>query len=213
MLKIILVRHGHSTSNASGTYTGQMDAPLSEIGFAQAAQLADHLCKTYQIDAIYSSDLCRAVETVRPTAERLGFDIHRERALRELDTGKWSGVPYAEVRERYPADFAAYGQSIDAPCTGGESIREASKRLLACFEKIAREYDGKTVLICSHALCSRLFSALAATGRVEDIFTHRPPENAAYSIYEYENGTLHTLLQNHTAHLDNATSTALPELV
>ena len=213
MLKLILVRHGHSTSNASGTYTGQMDAPLNEIGFLQAEQLADHLCKTYRIDAIFASDLSRAVETVRPTAERLGLEIHRKQGLRELDTGKWTGVPYAEVRERYAADFAAYGQSIDAPCTGGECIREGCQRLLSCFEKIAKEYDGKTVLVCSHALCSRLFSALAATGRVEDISSHRPPNNAAFSVYEYENGTVRALLQNYTAHLDNATSTALPGLV
>ena len=213
MLNIILVRHGHSTSNASGTYTGQMDAPLTEIGHAQAAQLADHLCKTQYIDAIYASDLSRAVDTVRPTATRLGLEIHREKGLRELDVGLWTGVPYAEVRERYAADFAAYTQGIESPCTGGECIRAASKRLLACFERIAREWDGKTVLVCSHALCSRLFSALAATGRVEDILTHRPPDNAAYSVYEYENGTVRAVLQNQTAHLDNATRTTLAGLV
>ena len=213
MLKLILVRHGHSTSNASGTYTGQLDAPLNEIGFAQAAQLADHLCNAYQIDAVYSSDLSRAVETVRPTAERLGLELHLDPALRELDTGKWTGVPYGKVRERYAADFAAYGQSIDAPCTGGESIRAASARLLDCFEKIAKECDGKTVLVCSHALCCRLFAALAAMGRVEGVTAHRAPDNASYSVYEYENGTVRALLQNHTAHLDNTTSTALPGLV
>ena len=213
MITMILVRHGYSTSNASGTYTGQLDAPLNEIGIAQAAQLAEHLCATSHIDAIYSSDLSRAVETVRPTAERLGLKLHLERDLRELDTGKWTGVPYAEVRERYAADFAAYGQSIDAPCTGGECIRAASLRLLACFDKIEREWHGKTVLVCSHALCCRLFSALSATGRAEDIFAHRPPNNAAYSIYEYENGTIRAILQNYTAHLDNATSTSLQGLV
>lgn len=213
MLRILLVRHGYSTSNASGTYTGQLDAPLNEIGFAQAAQLADHLCTTYQIDAIYASDLSRAVETVRPTAERLGLEIHREQALRELDTGKWTGIPYAAVRERYAADFAAYGQSIDAPCTGGESIRKACERLLAFFEKAEREWDGKTVLVCSHALCCRLFAALAATGHTEDILAYRPPENASYSVYEYANGAVRALLQNHTAHLDNATSTSLQGLV
>lgn len=213
MITMILVRHGHSTSNASGTYTGQMDAPLNEIGFAQAAQLADYLCKSYHIDAVYTSDLSRAVETVRPTAERLGLELHLDPALRELDTGKWTGVPYAEVRERYAADFAAYGQSIDAPCTGGECIREAGKRLLACIARIAKKEDGKTVLVCSHALCCRLFSALAATGRVEDVTAHRPPDNAAVSVYEYENGTVRALLQNYTAHLDNATRTTLAGLV
>lgn len=213
MLKLILVRHGHSTSNASGTYTGQMDAPLNEIGFLQAAQLADYLCRTYHIDAVYTSDLSRAVETVRPTAERLGLEMHLARELRELDTGKWTGVPYAEVKERFAADFAAYVQSIDAPCTGGESLRKGCQRLLDCIERIAKKEDGKTVLVCSHALCCRLFSALAATGRVEDVTAHRPPDNAAVAVYEYENGTVRALLQNYTAHLDNATRTTLAGLV
>jgi broad specificity phosphatase PhoE len=110
-----------------------MDAPLNEIGFLQAAQLADYICKSYHIDAVYTSDLSRAVETVRPTAERLGLELHLDPALRELDTGKWTGVPYGEVRERYAADFAAYGQSIDAPCTGSGTLRrhpEISWRLV-----------------------------------------------------------------------------------
>ncbi len=213
MLKIILVRHGHSTSNASGTYTGQMDAPLSEIGLAQAAQLADALCRAQHIDAVYTSDLSRAVETVRPTAERLGLSLHLERDLRELDVGAWTGVPYAEVRARYAADFIAYTQSIDAPCTGGESIRAASERLLGCIERIAKEWNGKTVLICSHALCCRLLAALAATAHIEDVTAHPAPENASYAVYEYENGTVRTLLQNGTPHLENATGTAPRGLV
>ena len=210
---IILVRHGYSTSNASGTYTGQLDAPLNEIGFAQAAQLADHLCKAYKIDAVYTSDLSRAVETIRPTAERLGLEMHLERELRELDTGKWTGVPYAEVKERFAADFAAYGQSIDAPCTGGESLRDGCERLLACIERIAKKEDGKTVLVCSHALCCRLLSALAATGRMESVTAFPAPKNASFSVYEYENGAFRAILQNYTAHLDNDTLTALPGLV
>ena len=210
---IILVRHGYSTSNASGTYTGQLDAPLNEIGFAQAAQLADHLCKAYKIDAVYTSDLSRAVETIRPTAERLGLEMHLERELRELDTGKWTGVPYAEVKERFAADFAAYGQSIDAPCTGGESLRDGCERLLACIERIAKKEDGKTVLVCSHALCCRLFAALADTASVEGIRGNSAPPNASFSVYEYESGTVRTLLRHYTDHLDNATKTTLPGLV
>ena len=50
-------------------------------------------------------------------------------------------------------------------------------------------------------------------GSVEGVTAHRAPDNASYSVYEYENGTVRALLQNHTAHLDNTTSTALPGLV
>ena len=210
---IILVRHGYSTSNASGTYTGQKDAPLNEIGFAQAAQLADHLCENYKIDAIYTSDLSRAVETLRPTAERLGLEMHLERDLRELDTGKWTDVPYAEVKERFAADFAAYGQSLDFPCTGGESIRAACTRLLDRIDRIAKTEDGKTVLVCSHALCCRMFASLADVGSIEAIRAHGAPPNASFSVYEYENGTVRALLQHYTDHLDNATKTTLKGLV
>ena len=213
MLKIILVRHGHSTSNASGTYTGQMDAPLSEIGYAQAVQLADCLCTSYQIDAIFTSDLSRAVQTTHPTAERLGLTPRHARELRELDTGVWTGMPYAEVHERYAADFNAYTKSVDAPCTGGESIRTASSRLLTYIEQIAQAWDGKTVLICSHALCCRLFASLADTGRIEDVTAHPAPPNASFSVYEYENGAVRPLLQHQTAHLENVTSLAVRGLV
>ena len=213
MLTLILVRHGYSTSNASGTYTGQLDAPLNEIGFAQAAQLADHLCKTYKIDAVYVSDLSRAVETARPTAECLGLEMHLERELRELDTGKWTGVPYAEVQERFAAELAAYRQSIDAPCTGGECIRDGCKRLLGCIDRIAKKENGKTVLICSHALCCRLFAALADTASVEGIRGNGAPPNASFSVYEYENGAVRAILKHYTNHLDNATKTTLPGLV
>ena len=213
MITLILVRHGYSTNNASGTYTGQKDAPLNEIGFAQAAQLADHLCQNYKIDAVYASDLSRAAETVRPTAERLGLTMHLERNLRELDTGKWTDVPYAEVKERFAADFAAYGQSLDAPCTGGECIREACRRLLDCIDRIAEREEGKTVLVCSHALCCRFFASLANTGSIEGIRGQGAPSNASFSVYEYENGTVRTVLQHYTKHLDNATKTTLKGLV
>ena len=213
MLTLILVRHGYSTSNASGTYTGQLDAPLNEIGFAQAAQLADHLCKSYKIDAVYTSDLSRAAETVRPTAERLGLELHLEKGLRELDTGKWTGIPYAEVKEKFAADYLAYRQSIDAPCTGGECTREGCLRLLGCIDRIAKKEDGKTVLVCSHALCCRLFTALADTGSIEGIHQNGAPPNASFSVYEYENGTVRAVLQNYANHLENATKTVLKGLV
>lgn len=213
MTRLIVVRHGYSTSNASGTYTGHLDAPLHEIGHAQAAQLAAHLCQAEQIDAIYASDLQRAIQTIRPTADRAGLPLHTTRALRELDVGLWTGMPYGEVRERFAADFAAYRQSIDAPCTGGESLRAACERIWSCVQKIVDAHSGGTVVICSHALCSRLFAALAETGRVEDVTAFEAPPNAAFSTYVYENGRLRVLCKNHTQHLETPTQTALRGLV
>ena len=60
--KIIIVRHGQSTSNVLGHTTGWHDAELSELGMQQAELLAQAL-KDEKIDFIISSDLKRAKQT------------------------------------------------------------------------------------------------------------------------------------------------------
>lgn len=202
MTTLILIRHGYSTSNASGCYTGQLDAPLDATGCAQAAQLADHLCQNIHIDALYTSDLSRAVETLRPTAERLGLPLHTEAALRELDVGKWTGVPYEKVKELYPEDFARYQSDVTAPCTGGESAIDACHRILKAMQRILREQDGKTVAVCSHALACRLFACLADGADIGQIKAYTAPPNASFAVYEFENDTLTAKVKQYTQHLE-----------
>ena len=66
MVKILLVRHGQSLSNDSGTITGQIDSPLSNLGLKQAELVSNYIFKNYSVNAIYSSDLTRAVDTLKP---------------------------------------------------------------------------------------------------------------------------------------------------
>ena len=58
--KIILIRHGESLGNANRTMLGHTDLDLSPLGYTQAETTANHL-KNEKIDAIYSSDLIRAI--------------------------------------------------------------------------------------------------------------------------------------------------------
>ena len=214
-MKLIIVRHGYSTSNASGCYTGQQDAPLSDLGHRQAELLADYFsgADAPHIDAIYSSDLCRAVDTVAPTARRLSLPIIKLPALRELDTGLWTGVPYGEVKERYAEDFRHYIESVDAPCTGGESLREGCARVLRAVGEIEKCHPNGTVLLCSHAMCSRLFTALSLGGGIEGILKTKAPANAVFSIYLLEGDRVTPLETDHTEHLNILTQTSLPGLV
>ncbi|MBR6727718.1 MAG: histidine phosphatase family protein, partial [Clostridia bacterium] len=97
MTRLIVIRHGFSQNNAVRRFTGQADVPLSDIGREQALCVADYLTKNEQIDAIYASDLSRAVDTVAPTAGRLGLSVIPEPALRETDVGLWTNRIYEEV--------------------------------------------------------------------------------------------------------------------
>lgn len=212
MTKLILIRHGCSINNASGCYTGQLDAPLNDLGREQAARLADALC-TFHIDATYASDLCRAMETLRPTAERLGLPLITDPALRELDTGLWTNVPHEEVKVRFAEDFARYLTDVDAPCTGGESARQACLRVQNALLRIVAAHEGQTVAVCTHALPCRLAACLADGKGVERVKEYKSPLNTSYTVYAVENGRFTALSTPQTAHLEASTQAGKPGLV
>ena len=60
MTRILLVRHGESTANLEGLFAGDYDAPLTDLGHAQAECTANFVISNYQVDAVFSSDLARA---------------------------------------------------------------------------------------------------------------------------------------------------------
>ena len=57
MVKFLIIRHGYSITNKAKKFTGQMDAPLDDIGFEQAKSVGKYISENYKIDKIYSKDL------------------------------------------------------------------------------------------------------------------------------------------------------------
>lgn len=152
MTKLIIVRHGQSMANLNGTFAGQVDVPLSPLGRRQAEELKEYLTAQYKIDVVYSSALSRACDTVAPTAAALGLPVIKDAGLKEIDGGKWEGLPHEEIAQKFPADFALWRDNIGlSHCTGGESMRELQERSIAATKRIAEESDGRTVLIGTHA--------------------------------------------------------------
>lgn len=88
MIRLLVVRHGHTVTNATHRYTGQLDAPLTDEGVSQAARLATYLAAHEKIDKIYASDLSRAINTAAPTAAHFGLTITPMPDLREIDVGE-----------------------------------------------------------------------------------------------------------------------------
>ena len=101
MTKILIIRHGQSENNKEAKYTGHLDVSLSSEGRAQAEALAQYLEKNYKIDAIFSSDLKRAADTIAPYAEKMGIEIKKDADFREVSVGRWQGKTFEEVNENY----------------------------------------------------------------------------------------------------------------
>ena len=158
MTKVILVRHGQSMGNLYSLFLGHTDLGLSPLGKQQAEKVADYLA-AWPIDKIYSSDLIRAEDTVRPLAERKKLEIIPVQDLREIYAGEWEKRSYDELSELYPEAYAIFRNDIGrAVPTGGESVLWLSRRVYRAFDRIVAENDGKTVVIATHATPIRLLS-------------------------------------------------------
>ncbi|MBQ1461902.1 MAG: histidine phosphatase family protein, partial [Selenomonas sp.] len=90
MTKVIFIRHGQTEWNVTGRYQGQSDVQLTAEGRRQAEQLAaDFPVDT--VDAVYASDLQRAMDTAETIAQKFGLSVQAEPAFREVSFGKWEG--------------------------------------------------------------------------------------------------------------------------
>lgn len=189
MVKLLIVRHGYSVSNKSRTFCGQVDVDLSEEGFKQAELVSDYLLKTYKIDAIYSSDLKRAVKTVKKVSEELNIPIITDKALREINAGKWEDVKFDMLEKEYGEQFRAWiNDKTLINCPDGESLMDVHKRSLEFITKICKENEGKTILIATHGGVILPFQCFVQGIDMKKIDTIPWAPNASLSIFNYDNG-------------------------
>jgi probable phosphoglycerate mutase len=148
--RLCVVRHGETAWNAEHRVQGQLDVPLNAIGLAQAAAAAKVLSQE-KFDAIYSSDLSRARQTARPTANLLSLEVLLEKDLRERHYGIFERLTYAEVKTRFPEDYARFeAREPDYAFQTGESLKDFSARSIAVISKIAKEHEDQSVLVFTH---------------------------------------------------------------
>ncbi len=192
MTRIILVRHGRSMANVADIFAGITETPLTPHGLLQAQAVANYLFEHEKIDKVYASPLSRAMDTVRPTAERFGLSVIPDKGLIEVNGGRWEGLSFAALAEKYPEDFEPWISStpVNASPTEGESTREVYARVVACIKRIAKENEGKTVLIGSHMTPVRALLVEALFGTVEAYTRKVAVPNASLHILRYENGAL-----------------------
>ena len=207
MTRLILVRHGESRANLDAVIAGHYDVPLSELGVMQAKETAEHL-SSEQIDAVYSSDLCRASATAKPHAALRGLPVIEKRELREMSCGRWEGKPFAELEEMeydlFVNGFRDHFFGFQMP--EGESADECGRRFYDAVLQIARKHEGKTVLIASHGAVIRSFWAIIrGLSHGEADATQPYPSNASYSIAEFDGERFHPIEFSHDSHLSVAT--------
>lgn len=189
MTNLIITRHGYSEYNKTRMYTGQVDVALTDLGLRQAAKTAEYVAETYKIDAIYSSDLKRAMSTAIPLSEKLGIPVIKEPLIKEIYGGLWENKFMPEIDKLYHDDYQIYKTTIGlARCTGGESLAELQARSLEGMRRIAEANDGKTVFVATHG--GVLLTLISTWMGLPLAKMHETPPATNSSITEvsYENG-------------------------
>ena len=139
---LFLIQHGVTDWNVKRWSQGHSDTPLNEAGRRQAELLADRLMGE-RFDAIYSSDMRRAYESIEPFAARQGLAVHKDWRLRE---GRWERH---KKREEVPL--------LDFP-VASETSDDMQHRIVQCTEEIVTRHPKGRILVMSHgAVLARLF--------------------------------------------------------
>jgi 2,3-bisphosphoglycerate-dependent phosphoglycerate mutase len=160
--QIVFETHATTVDNEAGRATGWLPGELSAIGRLQAVELGRRR-RNDGLAAVLTSDLCRAVETVRLALGETVPVLHDWR-LRECDYGRWNGAP----REQVLADRLRF---VNEPYPEGESWRQAVNRVGRVIDDIRMRWPDRRVLVVGH-VATRWGLQVALTGeRLEDLAT------------------------------------------
>lgn len=151
--RLLLLRHGQTTYNATRRMQGQLDTELSEEGVAQAERVAAHVGRRERdIRRIVSSDLSRAAQTADVVGRVLGVDVERDSRLRETFLGQWQGRTHGEIDAEYPGQRATWRHDATWAPPGGENRVEVAARMRAVVDELLDDdsWPGSTVLLVAH---------------------------------------------------------------
>ncbi|MBO5924059.1 MAG: histidine phosphatase family protein [Lentisphaeria bacterium] len=208
--EIVAIRHGQTASNRDGIIQGQWNIPLDELGVLQAKAAATRLSR-WQFDAAFSSDLDRAMVTARTIlANHSNITLTPTAALREWNLGFMQGRKIAELQAEYPEIMAAFRSDCDdLLIPEGESLKDFQTRVSDFINDIAKNYQGKRVLLVSHGgAMQRMLKH--TTGGIKAPNVRPFCSNASLAIFRCKEAVNWQLVTwNDTAHLEELDQTDL----
>jgi len=168
--RILAIRHGETAWNVDTRIQGQLDIGLNDTGLWQAQRVGQALVEE-TLDAIYSSDLQRAMATAQAIAQATAAPLHPELGLRERHFGHLQGQTWADIEQHWPED-ARLWRSRDphwAP-QGGESLTVLRQRIADTVDRLASRHLGQHIVLVAHG---GVMDALYRLATGQDIQTPR----------------------------------------
>ncbi len=162
---VYLIRHSEVTPHANIKNISMHDnkqinnekAFLSVSGEKRAERLSKHK-ELQNIDAVYSSNYVRCLETAKYIALENNTIINIDDRLNERKIGEMGEMKSSEFERLQRKDF-------DFKLSGGESLNQTKKRMVEAMKNILMFESGNRIAVVSHATAiTALLSAWCETG-------------------------------------------------
>ncbi|MBS3072771.1 histidine phosphatase family protein [Candidatus Pacearchaeota archaeon] len=158
---VYLFRHGQTTYNKKGIFTGWKESKLTPLGVKQAKIIAQKL-KNKKIDVAFQTDLSRAKDTLK---EVLKYhpeckEIITANRMIERSYGELEGKHHKTIIEKYgKKQFEIWHRSYNIPPPKGESFEMVEKRVKIFIGNLKKfiEKEKVNVAISSHGNSIRIF--------------------------------------------------------
>src|SRR3954451_7826480 len=201
MATVILLRHGRTSANASGTLAGRTPGVrLDDVGRTQAERAAERLA-VVPLAELVTSPLARCRETAKAVASRQAAKprVHQDRGLTECDYGEWQGRKLRDLA-RLALWRTVQTNPSAATFPGGESLSQMQARAVSAVRRrdaaVAAAHGADAVwLAVRHG--DLIKSLLAdALGMHLDLFQRIQVDPAAISVIRYTDARPYVLASN-----------------
>ncbi|MDO9211966.1 MAG: histidine phosphatase family protein [Deltaproteobacteria bacterium] len=157
--RIYLARHGEVLNH--GVYNGQADVDITPTGLKQMERLRD-LLKDKNLSAVYCSDLRRTQKGAEIIAQPHGLVPQGFPHFREMHFGRWQGLNYQGVMEKYPTDIPQWINNVETfRIPAGESVGDVRERAIPKLQELVEFHREQEFALVSHGALNRVILAEA----------------------------------------------------
>ena len=201
MTTIYLIRHGQAEGNLYRRCHSWHNGLLTLKGREQVKALEKRF-EGVHFDAVYSSDLYRAMATAGAIYRPRGLTLRIDPNLREIGAGAWEDVMWGQLLHDQRESLTAFLRCDPAwSVEDGESFPAVRQRMQAAIGRIASSHPDQTVAVVSHGCAIRMaLSGFLGLG-LDELDQVPLSNNTGVARLEAENGQIRVVYFNDDSHL------------
>jgi 2,3-bisphosphoglycerate-dependent phosphoglycerate mutase len=185
-LKIYLFRHGTTSDNAQGIFSGWRNVSLTGKGIKDAKIVALRL-KDKKFSIAFQSDLIRSKQTLREVLKfHKGVRVVTDPRIKERSYGNLQGKTHLEiVKKQGYKKYDSWHRGYDNKPPQGESLKDVEARVLEFIKDMLAmmKKEQTSVAVSAHGNSMRAFRRYFENLSIKQMCTLY---NDYESVHEYE---------------------------